>query len=140
MSQQMVQQYGVSALSVLMGQNPGVGQQLLAQAVGVGSQLGMLSFSRTHESEADKIVLIFMSMAGYDPRQSVTFWQRMSANGGQKPPEWLSTHPSDQTRIRDLQKLIPQALKFYKPSAPAPATSIPTGTPAPTSAPSRSRL
>jgi len=125
MSQQMVQQYGVSALGTLMGSNPGLGSQLFAQAVGVGSQLGMLKFSRTHESEADKIGLIFMSMAGYDPRQAVSFWQRMAAQGGGKPPEWMSTHPSDQTRIRDLQAALPQALNYYKPGAAVSKEPIP---------------
>jgi len=128
MSQQMVQQYGMTALGTLMGSNPGLGKQLFSQAVGIGSQLGMLSFSRTHESEADKIGLIFMAMAGYDPRQAVSFWQRMAAQGGQKQPEWLSTHPSDETRIRALQAQLPQALKYYKPGAGVSNTPIPSST------------
>ena len=75
----------------------------------------MLSFSRKHESEADRIGLIFMAMAGYDPQEAPKFWERMSAgSGGQKPPEWLSTHPSDETRIRDLNAAMPEALKYYK--------------------------
>ncbi|MCZ8353585.1 MAG: M48 family metallopeptidase [Cyclobacteriaceae bacterium] len=115
MSNGLVQQFGLSTLSVAMGQNPGLTTQIFAQAVGYGSELGMLSFSRKHESEADKIGLIFMAMAGYDPQEAPKFWQRMSAlSGGQKPPEFMSTHPSDETRIKDLQAAMPEALKYYK--------------------------
>ncbi|RPH96256.1 MAG: M48 family peptidase, partial [Calditrichaeota bacterium] len=72
-------------------------------------------YSRLHESEADQLGLIFMAMAGYDPRAAVPFWQRMSSlKGGQAPPEFLSTHPSDQTRINKLQQLMPEALKYYQ--------------------------
>jgi predicted Zn-dependent protease len=115
MSTGLVQQFGLSTLGAAMGQNPGLTSQIFAQAVGYGSQLGMLSFSRKHESEADRIGLIFMAMAGYDPQEAPKFWERMSASsGGQKPPEWLSTHPSDDTRIRDLKASMPEALKYYK--------------------------
>ncbi|MCI0751525.1 MAG: M48 family metallopeptidase [Flammeovirgaceae bacterium] len=115
MSQGLLQQFGLSTLGAAMGQNPSMTQALFAQAVGYGSQLGMLSFSRKHESEADKIGLIFMAMAGYDPNEAPKFWERMSAgSGGQKPPEWLSTHPSDETRISDLQAAMPEAMKYYK--------------------------
>jgi predicted Zn-dependent protease len=115
MSTGLVQQFGLSTLGAAMGQNPTLTQQIFAQAVGYGSQLGMLSFSRKHESEADKIGLIFMAMAGYDPQEAPKFWERMSASSaGQKPPEWLSTHPSDETRIRDLNASMPDALKYYK--------------------------
>ena len=85
------------------------------QAVGMGTQIGMLTFSRQHESEADKIGLIFMAMAGYDPHEAPKFWQRMTEmSGGQQPPEWLSTHPSHETRINDLNAAIPEAMKYYK--------------------------
>jgi predicted Zn-dependent protease len=77
---------------------------------GAGSTLlGTLPFSRAHESEADKIGLILMTVAGYNPDQSVNFWERMAAMGGGKPPEFLSTHPSDTTRISGLRKWIPEA-------------------------------
>jgi predicted Zn-dependent protease len=116
MSQGLAQQMGLSTLGAAMGQNPGLTSQIFMQAVGVGSQVGMLKFSRTHESEADRIGLIFMAMAGYDPQEAPKFWERMSGGSkGAAPPEWLSTHPSDATRIADLNKAMPEALKYYKP-------------------------
>ncbi|UII31579.1 M48 family metallopeptidase [Fulvivirga ulvae] len=116
MSEGLVANLGLSSLSAAMGQNPTMTQQLLLQSVGIGTQLGMLSFSRTHESEADEIGLIFMAMAGYDPREAPKFWERMSAQGsGQRPPEFLSTHPHPETRIADLNKSMEEALKYYKP-------------------------
>jgi predicted Zn-dependent protease len=115
MSTGLIQQLGMSTLGAALGQNPTLTAQVFAQAVGYGSQLGMLTFSRKHESEADKIGLIFMAMAGYNPQEAPKFWERMSANsGGQKPPEWLSTHPADDTRIKDLNKAMPEALTYYK--------------------------
>ena len=85
-------------------------------AFGVGSQLGVtLPFSRLHESEADKLGLIFMAMAGYNPQEAVSFWQRMAEKkGGQSPPEFLSTHPSDATRIAQIKKWLPEAMTYYK--------------------------
>lgn len=115
MSQQMAAQMGLSVLSVAMGQNPTMSQDLLMQAVGAGTQLGMLKFSRQHESEADHMGLIFMAMGGYDPNQAPLFWERMSSmSGGQQPPEFLSTHPSHETRIQDLKGWIPEAMQYYK--------------------------
>jgi len=115
MSQQMVAQYGMSTLGALMGQNPSAGNELLMQAVGAGAGVGMLKFSRQHESEADKMGLIFMAMAGYDPNEAPIFWERMSSlSGGQQPPEFLSTHPSHETRVNDLKAWMPEAMKYYK--------------------------
>ena len=115
MSQQMVAQVGVQSLGALMGQNPTMGNELLMQAIGAGTSLGMLKFSRQHESEADRMGLIFMAMAGYDPNEAPKFWERMSSlSGGQQPPEFLSTHPSHETRVRDLQSWIPEAMQYYK--------------------------
>ncbi|MBC7920625.1 MAG: M48 family metallopeptidase [Ferruginibacter sp.] len=99
---------------IAAGANPKVINQLLLQAVGAGAQLTMLSHSRKQESEADRIGLIFMAMAGYNPSEAVPFWERMAAkSGGNKPPEFLSTHPSDERRIRDIQGLLPEASKYY---------------------------
>nr|WP_319398314.1 M48 family metallopeptidase [uncultured Carboxylicivirga sp.] len=115
MSQQMAVQYGGTALTVLMDEKPEQTQQLAMAAFGLGSQYGvMLPFSRAHETEADKMGLIFMAMAGYDPNEAVPFWQRMSDMGGQKPPEWMSTHPADETRVKDLKAYMPEAMKYYK--------------------------
>ncbi|MCH9028673.1 MAG: M48 family metallopeptidase, partial [Bacteroidetes bacterium] len=83
---------------------------------GVGTQVAMmLPYSRTHESEADRLGLTFMAMAGYNPHAAPEFWQRMSASKeGGAPPEFLSTHPSDETRIKDLKSWIPEAMQYYK--------------------------
>lgn len=114
MSQGLLQELGMSSISAAMGQNPSMTSQIFYQAVGVGSQVGMLKFSRTHESEADEIGLIFMAIAGYDPQEAPKFWERMAAGGGGGTPEWLSTHPSDETRINDLNKAMPKALQYYE--------------------------
>jgi predicted Zn-dependent protease len=93
---------------------------MLLRAVGAGTSLGLLKFSRKHESEADYMGLVFMAMAGYDPRQAPEFWKRMTAlKGGEAPPEFLSTHPSDERRIADLNKKMPEALKYFEKSAGA---------------------
>jgi len=114
-SQQILAQYGLSTLSAVMGQNPSAGQDLFMQAIGAGTNIGMLKFSREHESEADHIGLIFMTMAGYDPNQAPLFWERMTQmSGGQEPPEFISTHPSHSTRINDLKGWIPEALSYKK--------------------------
>jgi predicted Zn-dependent protease len=85
-------------------------------AYGLGATVGvLLPFSRTQESESDRLGLIFMAMAGYNPQEAVNFWKRMAAQkGGNAPPEFLSTHPADETRIKDLQNEIPEAMKYYK--------------------------
>jgi predicted Zn-dependent protease len=115
MSQGMVANGLLGTFGAALGQNPNLTKQLLFQAVGIGAQVGMLKFSRQHESEADKIGLIFMAMAGYDPKEAPKFWERMSSmSGGGEPPEWLSTHPSHSTRISDLNAAIPEAEKYYK--------------------------
>lgn len=115
MSQGMAAQLGVSSVQVALSQNPTATNQLFMQAAGIGTQVGMLKFSRNHETEADKMGLIFMAMAGYDPREAVKFWELMSAASQGSPPEFLSTHPSHDRRIADLQAYMPEALKHYKP-------------------------
>jgi predicted Zn-dependent protease len=115
MSEAMLANGLLSGLSAAVGQNPTLTQQLLLQSLGVGANLGMLKFSREDESEADHIGLIFMTMAGYDPHQAPVFWKRMEAkSGGQAPPEFLSTHPADAKRIKDLEKWIPEAESYRK--------------------------
>ena len=87
----------------------------LKQAFALGSNLGiMLPFGRRHESEADKIGLHLMAKAGYDPRAAITFWQRMSQGGGGKPPEFLSTHPNDETRIHQIESWLPEVFPIYQ--------------------------
>jgi predicted Zn-dependent protease len=115
MSHEMGVQMGGAALSVALNEKPEETKAIYMAAFGLGSQVGfMLPYSRTHETEADKMGLIFMAMAGYNPQAAVPFWERMAAGGGQKPPEFLSTHPADGTRIKDLQAYMPEALKYYK--------------------------
>lgn len=116
MSQGLLQQLGGVALSVAIKDEPELTQNLFMAAYGVGTTVGvMLPFSRTHESEADRLGLIFMAMAGYNPNAAVDFWTRMSAKkGGAEPPEFLSTHPSDATRITDIKKHLPEAMQYYK--------------------------
>ncbi len=117
MSQMMVQQLGGVALDVALAQKSAQTRAIFNTAYGAGTTLGvLLPYSRLQESEADKLGLIFAAIAGYDPREAPKFWQRMSQqSGGGKPPEFLSTHPSDQKRIQDLQAFMPEAMKYYKP-------------------------
>lgn len=116
MSQQLLQQAGAVGLMVAMKEEPAETQMMWQAAYGIGSQYAvMLPYSRTHESEADHLGLIFMAMAGYNPQEAPAFWERMSAVGGAKPPEILSTHPSDETRINNLNKWMPEAMAYYKP-------------------------
>jgi predicted Zn-dependent protease len=116
MSQQMLAQLGAAALDVALAENSAQTRDLWMTAYGVGAQYGaLLPFSREHESEADHLGLVFMAMAGYDPGAAVSFWERMAAaSGGGKPPEFMSTHPSDDTRIRQIRERLPEAMKYYR--------------------------
>lgn len=114
MSQGLIVQLGGLALALAVSQKPEATQNIFLQSYGITSQLGILKYSRTHESEADKMGLVFAAMAGYDPNVAVSFWQRMAAKGGEQPIELLSTHPSDETRIADIKKFLPEAMKYYK--------------------------
>jgi predicted Zn-dependent protease len=118
MSQGLLAQFGSAALDAALAKNSQATKQIAATAFGLGAQFGaLLPFSRQQESEADHLGLIFMAMAGYDPQAAVPFWERMAAGSkGGKPPEIMSTHPSDETRIANLKKIMPEALKYYKPT------------------------
>ena len=116
MSQALLQQLGGAALQVALANKPAETQNLFLTAYGIGSTVGgTLPFSRKEESEADKYGLYFAAMAGYNPQEAIPFWERMAAAGGAKPPEFLSSHPSDRTRIANIKANMPQALKYYQP-------------------------
>jgi len=90
-------------------------RQAIMAALGAGAQYGvLLPFSRSHETEADKMGLIYMARAGYDPRESIPFWERMSQAGSRNPPEFMSTHPAHGTRIEDLRTSMPAAIAEYE--------------------------
>ncbi|MBE0674489.1 MAG: M48 family metallopeptidase [Bacteroidales bacterium] len=114
MSQELLVQLGGMALSEAMSKQPEQTRNIFLLAYGTGSQLGgLLPYSRQHEKEADRLGLIFMAMGGYDPESAVAFWERMSlVSEGGSPPEFLSTHPSDETRIRGIKSYIPEAKKY----------------------------
>ncbi len=116
MSQGLLTELGGMALAKALEQKPEQTQQLWMTAFGIGAQFGiLLPYSRLQESEADHLGLIFMAMAGYDPNEAVDFWQRMAANNaGQAPPEFMSTHPSDETRIKKIKAELPEAMKYYR--------------------------
>jgi predicted Zn-dependent protease len=114
MSQEMLTQLGGMALSEAVKEKPQETQTIFMSAYGIGANVGvLLPYSRSHELEADKLGLIFMAMAGYDPQTAIPFWERMAAKGGAKPPEFLSTHPADQTRINKIKAALPEAQKYY---------------------------
>lgn len=117
MSMGLVQQLGGVALSVALANKPAETQNMFMSAYGIGSQVGvMLPFSRKDEYEADKFGLNFAAMAGYNPQEAIALWQRMeAAAGSNKPPEFMSTHPSEGNRIERLKEQMPEALKYYKP-------------------------
>jgi predicted Zn-dependent protease len=114
MSQQMAVQFGGIALSEAAKTKPEETQAIFQSLYGLGSQyLVILPYSRIHEYEGDKLGLIFMAMAGYDPKEAIGFWERMAANSGAKQPEFLSTHPVEENRIAAIKKFLPEAMKFY---------------------------
>ena len=117
MSQGLIQQLGGVALSVAVSNQPAQTQNLFMQAYGIGSTVGViLPFSRNQELEADRYGMRWAAMGGYNPREAVSLWQRMAQmSEGQRPPEFLSTHPAEQRRIDELNKYLPEALKYYKP-------------------------
>jgi len=117
MSQGLLASVGQVALSVAVANKPQETQNLFLGAYGAGAQVGiLLPFSRKHELEADRYGLIWTAMAGYNPQEAIGLWERMEkASNGQKPPEFLSTHPAEGRRIDQLNKYMPEALERYKP-------------------------
>jgi len=116
MSQGLVTELGGMALAMALETKPEQTKQIFMTAYGLGSQVGvLLPYSRVHEKEADRLGLIFTAMAGYNPMEAITFWERMAkASTGQKMPEWLSTHPLDETRIAEMKKNLHEAIKYYQ--------------------------
>lgn len=120
-------QLGAVGIGAAMGGSDPYLYQAVMQAYGLGANVGvLLPFGRSQESEADRIGLIYMAKAGYDPREAVAFWERMGAasEGKSSPPEFLSTHPGYQTRINNLQRWLPEAMTYYNSSARAPNSTI----------------
>lgn len=114
LSQQVLAQYGAQAVGVLTQGKSAATQQIVNQVYGLGANYGvMLPYSRKHESEADKMGLVLMSLAGYNPRTALTFWQKMSASSTAKVPEFMSDHPSDANRISAIEKELPAIEKQY---------------------------
>ena len=114
MSQQILTQYGAQILNQSLSQKSAAIQAIANNVYGIGAQYGMmLPFSRKHESEADYMGLIFMTIAGYNPDVATGFWQKMSAGGGSSVPEFMSTHPSDATRIKNIQAALPSIKAEY---------------------------
>jgi len=115
MSQALLVSMGGIALSVAVAEKPEETQELFMAAFGVSASVGfLLPYSRVHESEADRIGLMLMARAGYDPREAIPFWQRMNKKAGPRPPEFLSTHPVPETRIADIKSYIPEAMPYYE--------------------------
>lgn len=113
MSQQMAAQYGATAVDALLGKASSTVKTVGQTVYGLGAQYGvMLPFNRKQESEADHLGLIFMSIAGYNPDVAIPFWERM-AQQGSAIPEFLSTHPSDKTRVEEIRKELPEAKEYY---------------------------
>lgn len=115
LSEQLLVGLGGMALDVALAKKSDQTRQMWSTVFGLGTQVGyVLPHSRTQESEADRLGLIFMAMAGYDPNAAIPFWERMSAQGGSAPPQFLSTHPSDATRIENIRKYLPEAEQYRR--------------------------
>ena len=114
MSQQVLAEYGAQAIGIFTSGKSVETQRIAQQVYGLGAQYGVMQpFSRKHESEADKMGLVLMTIAGYNPDVAITFWQKMAATTTQEPPEFMSSHPSHATRISDIQKWLPEVKKQY---------------------------
>lgn len=115
MTQGLIVEMGGMVLLKALAKRPDKTKELFMRSYGVGTQYGiLLPYSRVHETEADRLGLIFMAMAGYDPHEAVEFWERMAAaKEGPSPPELLNTHPSDVTRVKNIKTFIPEAMQYY---------------------------
>ncbi len=120
-SQQTIADVGLQVASTALALGP-LADQVAKQALGIGV---LLPFGRSHESEADRIGMLLAAEAGYDPREAVRVWERMARTSKDAPPEFLSTHPAHDTRIRDLTRWMPQALAIYERSQKAPVSLLP---------------
>jgi predicted Zn-dependent protease len=116
MSQGLALQTGGAVLSTVMASKSAATQNLFNQSYGAVSGLGVLAYSRKHELEADKLGLVFMAMAGYNPTEAVAFWQRMANESKGGTLEILSTHPSDEKRIAEIRAFLPKAMQYYHPA------------------------
>jgi len=126
MAQQQMVQIGLTSASVSMGDMDARKRQQLLSVLNAGAKFGILGYSRKHESEADHMGLLLMAAAGYDPTESIRFWERMTSatGGGQAPPEFMSTHPNHKTRIKDLTRWMPEAEAIYKNSPSRSRTEV----------------
>jgi predicted Zn-dependent protease len=117
MTHGLIYELGGMALSEAMANSPARTKDLFMRSYGIAAEVGVLRrYSRVQESEADHLGLIFMAMAGYNPNEALSFWERMAAaEKGPQTFEILSTHPSDSTRVRNIRELIPEAMKYYRP-------------------------
>lgn len=124
LSNQVKQQYGGQILSTVLGSAGASNnlQEISAVAFGLGSTIGTAAYSRSQESEADHLGLVFAAMAGYNPQVAVSFWQRMASASGSGTSSIFSDHPSDATRISNIQKWMPEALKYYNPAGTIPSS------------------
>ena len=115
MSQGMITNGLLASISLVTQNQSALTRDILLQSVGAGTQMGILKFSRKHESEADRMGLVFMAIAGYNPKTATGFWERMAEiSNGPGAPEWISTHPSNERRIADLKKFLPESLEYYE--------------------------
>jgi metalloendopeptidase OMA1, mitochondrial len=126
MAHQQMVQIGLTSAGASMGDMDPRSRQKLLSVLNAGAQFGILSYSRKHESEADHMGLLLMAAAGYDPNESIRFWKRMmeAGSGESERPAFLSTHPSHETRIRDLTHWIPDAMPLYKKSSMRSVTEV----------------
>ncbi|MDR2804387.1 MAG: M48 family metallopeptidase [Dysgonamonadaceae bacterium] len=128
MSQQMAAQYGSAAVNALLSKSSSTVQSVGSVVYGLGAEVGvMLPFNRKQELEADHLGLILMAIAGYDPNTAIPFWERMSQQGNNGTFEFLSTHPSDATRIAEIRKELPEATEYYQTVNGKKNTTTPSG-------------